>query len=403
MKLGVFELDPFGHHLSYVRLIIEAATEAGYSPVLITSEQVLASEEYQLQLAHRAPTVEVCRHVLNPRASPWDVAQLKLKALSSALSRCAVSRVHIPYFDGLAQAMALNLLQGRRLTHSLPETDGLVMRGAFAYQHESIRKAFAAWASISAICAAPLKRLQVIDPLFFGAIASFPRVIQNKFMLLPDPISDLTPVDYRVARDQFGISPNARVIGCVGILDERKGVDALVRAFAAADLPSTDLLLLAGTTSNAVRRELETLPSSQRKRVIVSDCYLPIAEIDAALSASDLICLPYPRHIGSASIAIRAAAHGKPVLGSNYGWLAHMIPTMSLGWTFEPGSDLNLSRAISTVLPKALTYRLSERAKRFVEYSSAENFKSHLICSWNVTTATDTPRPLVSWSSVLGA
>src|SRR5439155_26474622 len=69
----------------------------------------------------------------------------------------------------------------------------------------------------------------------------------------------------------------------------------------------------------------------QRERLIILDRYVSDEELLAGVSAADVVCTPYPHHIGSASFVIRAAAANRPVLGANYGWISAMVRTFELG------------------------------------------------------------------------
>lgn len=398
MKLAIFELDASGHHLAYVRLVNFAAKMAGFAVVLWTFEHVLRSEEYRVHLAGMGVETETWPGTL-PNENAFDVATTKLRVLNHFIREYRVDHVHVPYADGLVQVAATQRFYSPHLFQTKPCIDGLTMRGPIAYCRGASRRGLSAWTSFMATCAAPWRNIQIIDPLYHATVGRLPRPIRNKFTLVPDPVHSLTTFERNQARVRFGISPDARVLGCVGGLDERKGIDRLVHAFAAARLESRDILLLAGQTTAPVRHALAQLNAALRSRVILVEGYLATTDIDAALSATDVVCLPYPMHVGSASIAIRAAAHGKPVLGTNFGWLGYMLPLLDMGWTFEPGSNENLTNALPEALARAGEHAPSARTARFVKYSTAENFIAHLIHIWRP----DLPvfNDLITWASVL--
>ena len=142
----------------------------------------------------------------------------------------------------------------------------------------------------------------------------------------PDPVESKPRIDQGVARRRLGVPESGRYLGSVGLMDERKGIDRLITAFANAPLEPDDRLLLVGQSSLAVRDLLEGPMADLVRdgRIVAIDRYVDNEEFSAAISALDVVCTPYPQHIGSASVVIRAAAAGarschRPLDG--LGWL----------------------------------------------------------------------------------
>jgi hypothetical protein len=90
-----------------------------------------------------------------------------------------------------------------------------------------------------------------------------------------------------------------------------------------------------------------------------------------------VVCTPYPRHIGSASIAIRAAAAQRPVLASDYGWLGAIVPRFDLGWITDVCRPEIFSKSLSEALEQSRHFKPSSRSLGYVKYSSVPNFKAH--------------------------
>jgi len=162
-------------------------------------------------------------------------------------------------------------------------------------------------------------------------------------------------------------------------MDERKGIDRLVRAFAAARLRDDDRLLLAGRLSESLRRLIQAdfADLISRDRLVLMDRYLTDDELCASVTAMDLICTPYPRHVGSASIVIRAAATGRPTLGVDYGWIGFVIPRFQLGWTCAVDAIPDLAMALARALDQAAGFRLSAAGRRFVDFIRSRIFRRH--------------------------
>ncbi len=92
----------------------------------------------------------------------------------------------------------------------------------------------------------------------------------------------------------------------------------------------------------------------------------------------DVIAAVYPQHTGSASIVIRAAAAGRPVLGSDYGWIGRTIEKHGLGLACRPSDESSILRGISWA------FRCPEvdeqRAHAFAWQNSVERF-TQVICA----------------------
>jgi glycosyltransferase involved in cell wall biosynthesis len=162
------------------------------------------------------------------------------------------------------------------------------------------------------------------------------------------------------------------------MLDARKGIDLLLQAFADAALPPGDRLLLVGRADPQIRSLLDGrfAPLVRDGRVIVFDKYVTDEELERALLASDLVATPYPRHIGSASIVIRAAAAGRPVLGSEFGWSGYVIPKFGLGTTCDVTDPRAIAGSLAAAMETAAAFRLPPAGERFVRFHGLDNFQA---------------------------
>ena len=154
--------------------------------------------------------------------------------------------------------------------------------------------------------------------------------------LLPDPIDPPPGFSKIDARKQLGLEPSAKFISLVGLVEQRKGIRDLLQAIQQAEslLAADAKVLLAGKQSAEARDILSNdFPLlSQSGRVVSLDRHLSQSELWAACIASDVITTPYPHHPYSASILIRAAAVGVPVLANRIGWMEDVTKNHQLGW-----------------------------------------------------------------------
>jgi glycosyltransferase involved in cell wall biosynthesis len=189
---------------------------------------------------------------------------------------------------------------------------------------------------------------------------------------MPDPV-EAPAVDKAAARRLLGLPPGARIAGCAGAIDERKGMDHLLRAFSRV-AKAGDHLLLAGKLSPQIRGLLDACPTGLRARIHAPDRFLDDEAFGASLAAMDLVCTPYPDHVGSASIVIRAAAAGKPVLAADTGWMQAIVPRFGLGATVAVKDGDALAQALAAGLEKAPDHVSHPAAAAFVAFHAPGNF-----------------------------
>ncbi|MEX2219331.1 MAG: hypothetical protein WD749_11320 [Phycisphaerales bacterium] len=369
MRTLVFEPDHTGHHFPYVSHMLPAVAALGET-VLVTGRGAPESEPYRAVVRPLEGTVRVDATAEPPFGTPWESARQRAAALLAAVERHRPDHVIVMYADGVGQALALRRLRGRRVFPRAVEAEALFLRGGFAYPGGSVRRrafARAAWALAER---APFTRFHHLDPLVFE------RLDPSKWNLMPDPVESPPPEPAPAARRRLGIPVEGRYIGCAGMMDARKGVDLLLAAFAGAGLRADDRLLLAGPHDAPIRALLAGpyAPLVRAGRVVSLDKFVSGDVFTGAIAAMDVVCTPYPAHIGSASIVIRAAAAERPVLGASRGWIGWAVRTMGLGWTTGVGDAAGLAGSIRTALEGAAGWRRPEIGARFVLFHSPENF-----------------------------
>jgi glycosyltransferase involved in cell wall biosynthesis len=138
------------------------------------------------------------------------------------------------------------------------------------------------------------------------------------------------------------------ILTCPGLVDERKGIDRLLDSFAEGRVCESARLVLAGAHSDGIRSLLKGKFASlvQAKRIVSLDRFLSDDEFRNLFWLSDLICLPYPNHIGVSSIYLRAASIGKPILTSQSGWFAWAVPHYGIGTMVDIADRRLFSAAI---------------------------------------------------------
>jgi glycosyltransferase involved in cell wall biosynthesis len=157
------------------------------------------------------------------------------------------------------------------------------------------------------------------------------------------PSEDRTPV-----RNEFGLSPDARVIGFVGRLTRDKGVEDLIEVFGAvsAAIPNSQLLIV-GTfeVGDAPARSIQT-------RIDGDDCIIHVPWLDdpaMAYCAMDLLIFPSYRE-GLPNVPIESQACGVPVLAYASTGTTDALKQGVGGRLVPTGDRLGLAKEAGTLL-----------------------------------------------------
>ena len=141
----------------------------------------------------------------------------------------------------------------------------------------------------------------------------------------------------------------------------------------------------------------------QNERLILIDRYVSEETFNLGLNAADVVCTPYPRHIGSSGIVVRAAAMERPVLASEYGWVGAVTQAFRLGQTCPVDNLDQFAMKIRESLDDAPTYRLSEGGRRFVSFHTLRNFSAHLTVRILARLGHQPTTALMPWEDVMAA
>jgi len=144
-------------------------------------------------------------------------------------------------------------------------------------------------------------------------------------------------------RARWGFTDGDFVIGHVAAFTAEKGQDVALDALrlVAAELPNARLLL-AGDGPLRLERAIQDRLALLDGRALAPGYYDDLTEFHAGL---DLFIMPSLSEAWGLA-ALRAMAHGLPVIASDIGGLAEMIEPGRSGWLVEPGSAGALAAAI---------------------------------------------------------
>jgi glycosyltransferase involved in cell wall biosynthesis len=375
-KILVFEPSHQGHRLTYLRRTLPALAQLG-RVVTVLDHDAPDSREYAEQLGRITVPFEVdasLEPVIGLR--PTVVARRSLSMLAAAVRRHRPGHVIVTVADGMTAFAAMRSLAGRSIFPHETTSEALFLKGRIGY-HDDLTTGERLKNLVTWQCWArsPWSRLLVLDPCAHEAIAERGGSLARRVDLLPDPIDVPPPSSAVEARRRLNLPEDGRYIGCVGLINRRKGCDLLIRAFARADLPASSRLLLMGKVARPVQKLLdEHRELVARGRIIVVDRYTTEQEMFDGYSALDVVAAAYPRHFGSASSVIRAAAARRTVLGSRIGWIGATISRFGLGATCNVNSADGFARAIRTSFDGHTEFKLGRAAERLLAFHTESNF-----------------------------
>ncbi len=344
-NLLIFEVDHNGHRFHYASLLAKEGLARGYEVTLATTRVAVQSDEFYCFFRDLAHSIKVDNWIEEKITGGLRGFCNLLAMLKTSIQLAKPDLVFIPYADGLAQLMSV----AKQLRSAkLPDVPmrGLLFRCTAAYCDETT-SAWSKWKhthSALAAVAYPWDKLFHLDEFAIKWYSNRGKDLE----LMPDPLAPSAKIGQSDAKSVFGIQESRRVVGLVGHLEERKGVDLLLNAFIEADLPNA-VLLLVGKTNSFSEACLNT-PEVQRfveaGRIILRKGWVSEESLNNAIRAMDIVCTPYPRHIGAASVVLRAAASHRPVLASDFGWVGKTVEKYNIGKAIPVSDNSVFSRSL---------------------------------------------------------
>ena len=338
---AVVEIDPFGHRLHYVRLLLEHLPPA--ERMLLVSSAVVGSAEFAEHLSDLETDLVVLAGA--------DHATVVPEAFAVATARGAAHLV-IPEADKAVLPVLRVLLRGtwRWPRPRRPRVTLLLMRTALPGGPERATLGMTLKPALVAV----LRRLPGVRVRFltdaFGVVArrrGFPGVRPVR-----DPVTPpaLPP---RPVPPAGGTRPR---IGVLGVISARKNVPVLVRAAVRRDDVA---VVLAGRCDPDVREFLATDTDAARLRAAgrleVDDRLLDEAEFDAALRSLDAVAVLHDNDAPSGIVA-EACARGVPVVGPDRGWIAMVLAATGCGVSARVDDPEAVDIALSRVLMGRQSY-----------------------------------------------
>lgn len=376
-RLVIYEPTGGGHRLTYVRYLLEGLKCRGIRPVVALGPPARADKAHDVQLGpfksdfdeHALPAIRTS----GPRAFAD-----RAKQVAELIRTYKPERVWYPNADGAAQVASVMAKAGLVRFGGCRVTP-LVLRGSAAYRTgpRTPRDRLADRVYRGMLKSKLFDRVLLIDRLVDEWCSR--QGLGDRVQLIPDPLPPAPSVSPAEAREKLGLEAAGRGFSIAGGLDERKGADRLIRAFIRlrrdGSIGESDRLYMAGRQDDVVRELLrgEAAPLVESGAILVGPGYVSEEEFWLWLAAGDVVVTPYPAHVGPASIAVRAAALGRPVVGGTFGWLGRLIADYDLGIATDTAPE-PLAQAMADMLSRAHEWLQPVGARDYVQSQTIDGF-----------------------------
>jgi glycosyltransferase involved in cell wall biosynthesis len=376
MKVMIYELWESGHRYHYVRELIIALSEITQDIILVTSFSAAQSGEFHTHLEdiHNLFLLddEYQKCCPEKEITLWESSGYFIKAVK----KHNPEHVFAPTANGMIQFLGIRCLLGFGRHLSSTEIEIMLMSGGvFQGWRDNT------WGMLWRLFTKRVncKVIHVLYPLQKKVYNSHTLKIAEEILLTPEPVSTSINNGKEAARKKLGISITGQYVVAVGGIDKRKGADFLLEAFFKIETNEDIKLLFAGKVSQELKELLDSRYKTliKKEQIIVLNNYLTEDQFTATFLAADIICLPYRHSESSSGIAVRAAAHSRPMLTSKTGWVGRTIPKFQLGCTCDTTNPTEFSKMILKTLDLAKKYQLTQSGQFFVSYHTVKNFRAH--------------------------
>lgn len=158
----------------------------------------------------------------------------------------------------------------------------------------------------------------------------------------PHPVYDLfgDKISMSEARRQLGLDPDKRYILFFGFVRAYKGLDLLIEALGKPAVKDQNIhLIVAGEFYESEEKYTQKIQQlGLTDRVIIRSDYIPQEEVKAYFCAANLITQTY-RTATQSGVTQIAYHFERPMLVTDVGGLAEIVPDRKVGYVVKPQSD----------------------------------------------------------------
>jgi glycosyltransferase involved in cell wall biosynthesis len=376
--LLLYEPRTEGHHLGWLRFIIEDLLSAGYELSVAADLRSQSRPTVQEQLGNLLEQVKLL--------SAYDSAGRrhrdgKASSVAWCLEASGAQRVFLCAFDEIASSCLRRAAFGWSPPPILrARLGGIYHRPRFLIAPR--------WSPDRVLKRAGLRRLFVggwLGQLLF-LDEYLTSDLQREFTeapvyFLPDPCPTGYNFDQSTARKSLQLPTDRKIFLFYGTGARRKGLQLAVDAM--LELPPEDpaFLFCAGRQNPRGRAAdgLAELINQGRARMI--DRYVSLEEEKMSFAACDAVLLPYINHFGTSGVLSRAMSAGKLVIVSDEQLLGRLTRERDLGLVFESGNVAQLRQRIreATALSPDQLARKRAAAVAYARKYSRDAYRAALL------------------------
>ena len=347
-----------GHRIFFVRWIAMAIKEAGYHPVLVTSDDDLADDMYRTILfgdglfekddvisssyKKSVGSFSVI-NLINESIKYWKWLRQSYKTIISSIEN--LEHVVVPSLDIAMYSIALT---GSPFMNT--PWSGIVMRPTFHLKVSS-KKRIVDYFKESLV--RKLTKNQYLMALFSNdeLLVKYLNKAKNnnKIFFLPDPVQIEKYISSFEARKITSFPKDAFVILVYGHLTDRKGISILLESMRNNKILSTVHLIFAGLQHDSVKEIMNSkivLELREKGRLFEINRILTNAEEGYMFAASDVVWLGYINHMQMSGVMVQAGVWGKPVITSKSGVMGELTKDHQLGIVLNENSVDDIVQAI---------------------------------------------------------
>ena len=176
-------------------------------------------------------------------------------------------------------------------------------------------------------------------------------------------------MDKQEARRLLGLDPNGRYVLFFGFIRSYKGLDLLLDAMADTRLEQRDVkLIVAGEFYGDSKPYMDQIARlGIADRTVLCTDFIPDSQVNRYFRACDIVAQPYKSATQSGVTQI-AFHFEKPMLVTNVGGLAEIVPDGKIGYVVEPDAKQiadALVRYYDEQREEAFTAAVREEKKKY--------------------------------------
>lgn len=394
MHVLVIEPVATGHHMAlYLRLVVRAAAELGWKVSVLSTASAVADPAFQL-VRSDVPDIDVYLMPELRRAASYGSLTLLWsqyrcfrqvgRATAEIRRRCHVDLAYIldvGYFDKIAAVAGSPfsdlpwcgiMVSAKFHRHRL----GLGPRSRSDSVYEYL---FGRLLKIK-----KLRVLATIDEVFLAFAHDVGLSLSSKLAYIPD-VGQLKGMESKnQARRRLGIDVDAFVVLVYGSLSRRKGIDELLTALSAMDVPSSIVAHLAGRQDESVAKILRT-PRAEKLmregRLVLSDHFHDMAMEYGAFVSADVVWLGYVGGaFGSSGVLYQACSMGLPIVATHEGLIGRIVRTHGVGRLVDPRDSAEVAACLVELASgEAFVQGHSENADRLAKEHTERKFMDAVV------------------------